>query len=67
MTLQEALDLTDEMKPNLMRRKLEVKYLQELEQLIKEDGGAELTCHFCRAAHRFTRQDLTDLLERATK
>ena len=39
----------------------------ELQQMIEEDGGAELTCHFCRAAHRFTRQDLTDLLERATK
>ena len=34
MTLQEALDLTDEMKPNLMSRKLKVKYIQELEQLI---------------------------------
>lgn len=39
----------------------------ELKQLIDEDGGAELTCHFCRTAHRFTRQELTDLLERATK
>ena len=39
----------------------------ELKQLIEEDGGAELTCHFCRTAHRFTRQDLTELLERATK
>ena len=37
----------------------------ELRQLIEEDGQAELTCHFCRTAHRFTRQDLTDLLERA--
>lgn len=34
MTLQEALDLTDEMKPNMMGRKIKVKYLQELEQLI---------------------------------
>ena len=40
---------------------------KELTQLIEEDGGAELTCHFCRSAHRFTRQDLTDLLERATR
>ena len=39
----------------------------EIQQMIDEDGGAELTCHFCRAVHRFTRQDLTDLLERATK
>ena len=40
---------------------------QELEQLIKEDGGAELTCHFCRAAHRFSREELADLLERASR
>ena len=40
---------------------------KELTQLIDEDGSAELTCHFCRAAHHFTRQDLTDLLERATR
>ena len=40
---------------------------KELRQMIDEDGGAELTCHFCRAAHHFTRQDLTDLLERATQ
>lgn len=34
MTLQEALDITDEMKPNMMSRKLKVKYLTEIEQLI---------------------------------
>lgn len=40
---------------------------QELEQLIDEDGGAELTCHFCRTAHRFSQQDLISLLERASR
>ncbi|MBR1585022.1 MAG: Hsp33 family molecular chaperone HslO [Clostridia bacterium] len=39
----------------------------ELRQLIDEDGGAELTCHFCRTAHRFTRDDLEDLLARASR
>lgn len=39
----------------------------ELRQLIDEDGGAELTCHFCRAAHRFTREQLEDLLARASR
>lgn len=34
MTLQEALDITDEMKPNMMSRKLKAKYLTEIEQLI---------------------------------
>ena len=39
----------------------------ELQKLIDEDGKAELTCHFCRTAHFFTRQQLQDLLERATR
>ena len=34
MTLQEALDITDEMKPNMMKRDLKIKYLTEIEQLI---------------------------------
>lgn len=34
MTIQEALDQLDEMKPNMMSRKLKVKYLTEIEQLI---------------------------------
>ena len=40
---------------------------EELNKIMEEDGGAELTCHFCRTAHRFTRDDLMDLLERATR
>ena len=34
MTIQEALDIVDEMKPKMMSRKLKIKYLQEIEQLI---------------------------------
>lgn len=37
MTLQEALDITDEMKPNMMRRDLKIKYITEIEQLIHEE------------------------------
>lgn len=39
----------------------------ELRRLIDEDHGAELTCHFCRAAHRFTGEQLEDLLARASR
>ncbi|MBR4360413.1 MAG: Hsp33 family molecular chaperone HslO [Clostridia bacterium] len=39
----------------------------ELRQMIDEDGRAELTCHFCRTSHHFTRQELLDLLERASQ
>lgn len=34
MTLQECLDLIDEMKPNMMKRNLKIKYITEIEQLI---------------------------------
>lgn len=40
---------------------------RDLMQLIEEDGKAELTCHFCRAAHVFTKEDLLDLLQRASR
>jgi len=34
MTIQEALDTVDEMKPNMMTRKLKLKFLTEIEDLI---------------------------------
>ena len=50
-----------------MERALIAMGRSELRQLINEDGQAELTCHFCRTAHRFNRQELTDLMERASQ
>ena len=37
MTLQEVLDIVDEMKPNMMRRNLKMKYITEIEQLIHDE------------------------------
>ena len=37
MTIQEALDQLDEMKPNMMSRRLKMKYLTEIEQLIYDE------------------------------
>ena len=37
MTIQEALDTTDEMKPNMMSPRLKYKYLTEIEQLIHDE------------------------------
>ena len=34
---------------------------QELESLIQEQGGAEVTCHFCDKVYRFDREELTAL------
>ena len=43
------------------------EYSRVAPKFIEQDGKAELTCHFCRTAHSFTKQDLLDLLERATR
>ncbi len=37
----------------------------ELESMIREDGGAEVVCEFCREIYRFTAEDLEDLRFRA--
>lgn len=39
---------------------------QQLQELIDEDGQAELTCHFCRTVHHFDREQLEQLLYSAT-
>ncbi len=39
----------------------------ELTSLICEDEQATLTCHFCRMSHYFSKADLQNLLERATR
>ena len=38
----------------------------ELRDLIEEQGYAELTCQFCDAVYRFDREELEELLEKAT-
>ena len=35
----------------------------ELEKIIREQGGAELTCQFCDRVHRFTAQELQALVD----
>lgn len=37
MTIQDVLDTTDEMKPNMMSKRLKMKYLTEIEQLIHDE------------------------------
>lgn len=39
----------------------------ELQNLIEEDLGAELSCHFCHGHYNFTTEDLKDLYQRATR
>ena len=40
---------------------------EELTNLINEDHGAELSCHFCNRTFRFTEKQLVSLLEQATR
>ena len=37
MTIQDAISITDEMKPNMMSNMLKFKYLTEIEQLIHDE------------------------------
>ena len=39
----------------------------ELEDMIEHQGGAELTCHFCRSRHRFDASELRSLMEEMAK
>ena len=39
----------------------------EFSRLIEEDGQVELTCHFCRTAQHFNKEELIALLEKATR
>ena len=36
---------------------------KDLEEIINEDGEAELVCHFCRTHYRFNKEELQKLLE----
>lgn len=38
---------------------------KEIEDIITEQGEAELTCHFCDNKYKFNREELEDLLKRA--
>ena len=39
--------------------------VEELEQMIEEDGKAEAQCHFCNEKYQFSREELEDLLQEA--
>ncbi|GAA3411709.1 Hsp33 family molecular chaperone HslO [Paenibacillus hodogayensis] len=39
---------------------------EEIEQIIREDGKAEVVCHFCNEAYAYNGDDLHNLVERLT-
>ena len=40
---------------------------KELEDIIKEQGDAEMSCQFCNNKYNFTKNELSELLKKATK
>jgi len=39
---------------------------RDLQEIIDDDQGAELGCHFCHSTYFFTTAELKELLEKAT-
>jgi len=44
------------------RGALQLLGVQELEEMIIQDGGAEMTCHFCAEVYRFSGADLREAI-----
>lgn len=63
-------EILEESEPELVcdcsRERIEQVLLsmgeQQLREMAEEDHGAELTCHFCRSAYRFTQEELEKLI-----
>ena len=76
-TVMEGLDpiITDRVEPRFQcdcsRNRMEQALIslgeKELLEIIREDGNAEITCHFCLAAYHFDRHEMERLLHEALK
>lgn len=42
---------------------LQALSIQELEDMVNEDNGAEVVCHYCNETYDFTEEELKDLIE----
>ncbi len=40
---------------------------KEINDMVEEQGEAEIVCHFCNQAYRFEKEDLAKLLDKATR
>lgn len=40
---------------------------QEIQDIIDEQGEAEIVCHFCNKGYRFDKEELTEMLSKATR
>jgi len=65
--------ITEELEPRFAcdcsRNRMEQALIslgeKELKDMIHEDGGAEMTCHFCLSAYQFKKEEMLQLLTEA--
>lgn len=65
--------ITEELEPQFLcdcsRERMEQALIslgeKEIHDMIHEDGGAEITCHFCLSAYQFSRGEMETLLKEA--
>ena len=67
--MQKVEEYEAEYRCNCSRERVERALISlgatELESMIREDGGAEITCRFCDKVYRFTESELKELLRNA--
>lgn len=61
-------DIEPVYKCNCSKQKMEEGLItigkEELQKIIKEDGKAELVCHFCNKKYHFSKEELEELLKK---
>lgn len=69
VTVMERMDIRFQCKCSRERVERTLLSLgrEEIEQIIREDGKAELVCHFCNEAYAYNGEQLHNLLERLPK
>lgn len=64
-------DIEPVYKCNCSKQKMEEGLItigkEELQKIIKEDGKAELVCHFCNKKYDFSKEELEELLKKLEK
>ena len=64
-------DIEPVYKCNCSKQKMEEGLItigkEELQKIIKEDGKAELVCHFCNKKYDFSKEELEELLKKIKK
>ncbi|MBQ3054214.1 MAG: Hsp33 family molecular chaperone HslO [Clostridia bacterium] len=69
--LNEVTEVTPEYLCNCSRDRIEKAVIslgkEEIEKMIEEDGKAEVGCYFCGKDYKFTKEELREILHKATQ